>query len=96
MVSLAIHIPGHVARLKEEAYVISNLGDLFYPFAVEVFGAFHPALDRFLRALAALCVERQPYPRSRWLRPFLGSVGLSGTAEGAGLHDPAESGDGRF
>ncbi|CAM6100623.1 unnamed protein product [Calypogeia fissa] len=66
MVSLAAHISGHAAshaaRLKEEAYATRHPGDLFYPFAVEIFGALHPALDRFLRASAALCVERRPYP----------------------------------
>ncbi|CAM6129262.1 unnamed protein product [Calypogeia fissa] len=65
MVSLAAHISGHAAshaaRLKEEAYATRHLGDLFYPFAVEVFGALHSALDRFLQASAALCVERRPY-----------------------------------
>ncbi|CAM6101217.1 unnamed protein product [Calypogeia fissa] len=57
-VSLVAHIPGHAAshtaRLKEEAYVIRHHGDLFYPFAVEVFGVLHPALDRFLWYSAAL------------------------------------------
>ncbi|CAM6100549.1 unnamed protein product [Calypogeia fissa] len=56
MVSSAAHIPGHaashVARLKEEAYAIRHPGDLFYPFAVEVFGALHPAVDQFLRSSA--------------------------------------------
>ncbi|CAM6094142.1 unnamed protein product [Calypogeia fissa] len=78
MVSSAAHIPGHAAshaaRLKEEAYAIRHPGDLFHPFAIEVFGALHPALDRFLRSSAALCVERRLYPPSRWLRPFFGSV----------------------
>ncbi|CAM6120824.1 unnamed protein product [Calypogeia fissa] len=67
MVSSAAHISGHAAshaaRLKEEAYAaIRHPKDLFYPFGVEVFGALHPALDRFLRASAALCMERRPYP----------------------------------
>ncbi|CAM6116113.1 unnamed protein product [Calypogeia fissa] len=57
MVSSAAHIPGHAAahaaRLKE-VYAIRHPSDLFYPFAVEVFGALHPALDRFLQSLAAL------------------------------------------
>ncbi|CAM6097416.1 unnamed protein product [Calypogeia fissa] len=77
MVSSAAHIPGHAAshaaRLKEEAYAIRHNGDLFYPFVVEVFGALHPVLDRFLRSMAALCVERRPYPQSRWSWLFLGS-----------------------
>ncbi|CAM6125986.1 unnamed protein product [Calypogeia fissa] len=77
MVSSAAHIPGHAAshtaRLKEEAYAVRHSNDLFYPFAVEEFGALHPALDWFLRSTAALCVERRPYPLSWWLRPFLGS-----------------------
>ncbi|CAM6087201.1 unnamed protein product [Calypogeia fissa] len=77
MVSSATHIPGHAAshaaRLKEEAYAVRHSGDLFYPFAVEVFGALHLALDWFLQSTAALCVERRPHPWSRWLRPFLGS-----------------------
>ncbi|CAM6126106.1 unnamed protein product [Calypogeia fissa] len=66
MVSSAAHIPrqaaSHAARPKEEAYAVRHSGDLFYPFAVEVFGALHPALDRFLRSTEALCVERRPYP----------------------------------
>ncbi|CAM6103094.1 unnamed protein product [Calypogeia fissa] len=66
MVSSTAHISGHAAshtaRLKEEAYATRHPGDLFYPFAVEVFGALHPALDRFLWASAALCVERRLYP----------------------------------
>ncbi|CAM6128877.1 unnamed protein product [Calypogeia fissa] len=74
MVSSAAHIPGHAAshaaRLKEEAYVIRHPENLFYPFAVEVFGSLHPALDQCLRSSAALCVERRPYPRSRWLWSF--------------------------
>ncbi|CAM6105208.1 unnamed protein product [Calypogeia fissa] len=74
MVSSAAQIPGHAvshaAWLKEETYVIRHSGNLFYHLAIEVFGAHHSALDRFLRSMAALCVERQPYPRSRWLRPF--------------------------
>ncbi|CAM6107165.1 unnamed protein product [Calypogeia fissa] len=52
MVSSAAHITGHatshVARLKEEAYAIRHPRDLFYPFAIEVFGALHPTLDQFL------------------------------------------------
>ncbi|CAM6099975.1 unnamed protein product [Calypogeia fissa] len=62
MVSSAVHVPGHAAWLKEEAYAIRHPGDLFYPFAVEVFGALHSALDQFLRSSAALCVEQLPYP----------------------------------
>ncbi|CAM6092939.1 unnamed protein product [Calypogeia fissa] len=66
MVYSAAHIPGHatshVAWLKEEAYAIRHPGDLFYPFAVEVFGALHPTLDRFLQSSAALCMERRQYP----------------------------------
>ncbi|CAM6127893.1 unnamed protein product [Calypogeia fissa] len=77
MVLSAAHIPGHMAshaaRLKEEAYAVRPSGDLFYHFAIEVFGALHSALDRFLRSSRALCVERWPYPLSRWLGPFLGS-----------------------
>ncbi|CAM6090460.1 unnamed protein product [Calypogeia fissa] len=65
MVSSAVHILGHAAshaaRLKEEAYAVRHSRDLFYSFAVEVFGAPHPALDQFLRSLAALCVERRLY-----------------------------------
>ncbi|CAM6128572.1 unnamed protein product [Calypogeia fissa] len=66
MFSSAAHIPkhaaSHAARLKEEAYAIHHPWDLFYPFAVEVFGALHPALDQLLRSAAALCMERRPYP----------------------------------
>ncbi|CAM6105999.1 unnamed protein product [Calypogeia fissa] len=75
MVSSATHIPGHaashLARLKEEAYAIRHPGDLFYPFAIEVFGALHLALDRFLWSLAALCVERRPYPLVSVVTVFL-------------------------
>ncbi|CAM6089160.1 unnamed protein product [Calypogeia fissa] len=75
MVSSAAHIPGHAtshaARLKEEVYVVRHSGDLFYPFAVEVFGALHSALDRFLRSTAALCVERQLYPLVSVVTAFL-------------------------
>ncbi|CAM6121060.1 unnamed protein product [Calypogeia fissa] len=75
MVSLAAHISGHAAshaaRLKEEAYAIRHPGDLFYPFAIGVFGALHPALDRFLRSSAALCVERRPYPPILVVTTFL-------------------------
>ncbi|CAM6127371.1 unnamed protein product [Calypogeia fissa] len=75
MVSSAAHISGHAAshaaRLKEEAYAIRHPGDLFYPFAIEVFGALHPALDRFLRSSAALCVERRPYPPVSVVTAFL-------------------------
>ncbi|CAM6103476.1 unnamed protein product [Calypogeia fissa] len=75
MVSSAAHIPGHAAshatRLKEEAYAVCHSGDLFYPFAVEVFGVLHPALDRFLRSMAALCVERWPYPPVSVVTAFL-------------------------
>ncbi|CAM6107375.1 unnamed protein product [Calypogeia fissa] len=67
MVSSAAHISGHAAS----HYAICHHGDLFYPFAIEVFGALHPALDQFLPSSAALCVERQPYP------PDLGGYGLS-------------------
>ncbi|CAM6119216.1 unnamed protein product [Calypogeia fissa] len=65
------HVAFYAARLKEEEYVIHHHGDLFYPFVVEVFGAFHPALDRFLRSLAALCVERRPYPLVLVVTAFL-------------------------
>ncbi|CAM6111850.1 unnamed protein product [Calypogeia fissa] len=65
MVSSTAHISGHAAshaaRFKEEAYAVRYSGDLFYPFAIEVFGALHPPLDRFLWSTAALCVERWPY-----------------------------------
>ncbi|CAM6087665.1 unnamed protein product [Calypogeia fissa] len=79
MVSLAAHVPArgsatttcHAARLKEEAYAVRHHRDLFYPFAVEVFGALHPALDRFLRSMAALCVERRPYPLVSVVTAFL-------------------------
>ncbi|CAM6101649.1 unnamed protein product [Calypogeia fissa] len=75
MVSLVAHIPGHAAshatRLKEEAYAVRHSGNLFYPFAVEVFGVLHPALDKFIRSLAALCVERQPYPPVLVVMAFL-------------------------
>ncbi|CAM6124290.1 unnamed protein product [Calypogeia fissa] len=68
MVSSIAHIPGHaashVARLKEEVYVIRHPGDLFYPFAVGVFGALHPGLDQFLWSSAAV-------------PPGLGGYGLS-------------------
>ncbi|CAM6126357.1 unnamed protein product [Calypogeia fissa] len=75
MVSSAAHFPGHAAshaaRLKEEAYAVRHSGDLFYPFAVEVFGALHPALDKFLRSTTALCVERRPYPPVSVVTAFL-------------------------
>ncbi|CAM6103970.1 unnamed protein product [Calypogeia fissa] len=75
MVSSAAHIPGHAAShatwVKEEAYAIRHSEDLFYPFAVEVFGALHPALDRFLRSMAALCVEWRPYPPVSVIMAFL-------------------------
>ncbi|CAM6102357.1 unnamed protein product [Calypogeia fissa] len=75
MVSSAAHIPGHAtshtARLKEETYAVRHGGDLFYPFAVEVFGALHLALDRFLWSMAALCVERRPYPPVLVVTAFL-------------------------
>ncbi|CAM6108831.1 unnamed protein product [Calypogeia fissa] len=75
MVSSIGHIPGHAAshaaRLKEEPYAIRHPGDLFYPFAVEVFGALHLALDQFLQSSAALCVERRPYPPISMVRAFL-------------------------
>jgi hypothetical protein len=49
---VAAHTPGHAAaraaQLKEQAYSTSYLGDLFYPLALEVYGALHPVLDRFL------------------------------------------------
>ncbi|CAM6084214.1 unnamed protein product [Calypogeia fissa] len=58
MVSSAAHILGHAAshaaRLKEEVYAVHHSGDLFYPFVVELFGALHPVLDRFLRSTAAV------------------------------------------
>ncbi|CAM6113135.1 unnamed protein product [Calypogeia fissa] len=56
---------------EEEAYAIRHLGDLFYPFAIEVFGALHPGLDRFFRSSAALCVERRPYPLVSVVTAFL-------------------------
>ncbi|CAM6086617.1 unnamed protein product [Calypogeia fissa] len=75
MVSSAAHIPehasSHAARLKEEAYAVRHSGDLFYPFAVEVFGALHPALDRLLRSTAALYVEQRPYPPVSVVTAFL-------------------------
>ncbi|CAM6129749.1 unnamed protein product [Calypogeia fissa] len=75
MVSSAAHIPGHAAShaawLKEEAYAIRHHGDLFYPFAVEVFGALHPMLDRFLRSSMAFRVERRPYPPVSVVTAFL-------------------------
>ncbi|CAM6098052.1 unnamed protein product [Calypogeia fissa] len=81
----AAHIPGHAAshaaQLKEEAYAIHHSGDLFYPFAVEVFGALHPVLDRLLRYTAALCVEQRPYPLVSVVTAFLRqrvSVALQG------------------
>ncbi|CAM6117876.1 unnamed protein product [Calypogeia fissa] len=62
MVLSAAHILGHgvshAAWLKEEVYVVCYSMDLFYPFAIEVFGALHLALDRFLWSTMALCVER--------------------------------------
>ncbi|CAM6090666.1 unnamed protein product [Calypogeia fissa] len=71
----AAHIPGHAAshaaRLKEEAYAVCHHGDLFYPFAVKVFG--------FLRFTAALCMEGRPYPPVSVVTAFLrqrGSVTL--------------------
>ncbi|CAM6126907.1 unnamed protein product [Calypogeia fissa] len=71
MVSSAAHISGHAARLKEEAYAIRHHGDLFYPFAIEVFGSLHPAMDRFFQSSAALCVERRPYPLVSVVTAFL-------------------------
>ncbi|CAM6102705.1 unnamed protein product [Calypogeia fissa] len=75
MVSSAAHISGHAAthaaRLKEEAYVIRHPEDLFYPFAIEVFGALHPALDQFLQSSVTLCMERQPYPPVSVVTAFL-------------------------
>ncbi|CAM6103044.1 unnamed protein product [Calypogeia fissa] len=75
MVSLAAHIPGHTAshaaQLKEEAYAVRHSSDLFYPFAIEVFGALHLALDRFLRSSVALCVEQRPYPPISMVKAFL-------------------------
>ncbi|CAM6088594.1 unnamed protein product [Calypogeia fissa] len=47
------------------------VGTLFYPFAVEVFGALHPVLDKFLRTTTALCVERRPYPPVSVVTAFL-------------------------
>ncbi|CAM6084321.1 unnamed protein product [Calypogeia fissa] len=47
MVASAAHNRGHAAfhtaQLKEEAYAVRHSRDLFYPFAVEVFGALHSA-----------------------------------------------------
>ncbi|CAM6087710.1 unnamed protein product [Calypogeia fissa] len=61
MVSSVAHISGHAAshaaRLKEEAYAIRHPGDLFYPFAIEVFGVLHPVpsvLGGPLRGAAAV------------------------------------------
>ncbi|CAM6116631.1 unnamed protein product [Calypogeia fissa] len=75
MVSSVTHILGHAAshaaRLKEEAYAVCHNEDLFYPFGVEVFGALHPALDRFLRSMTALCVEWRPYPPVSVVTAFL-------------------------
>ncbi|CAM6096596.1 unnamed protein product [Calypogeia fissa] len=75
MVSLAAHILGHAAshaaRLKEEAYAIRHPEDLFYPFAVEVFGVLHLDLDRFLQSSAALYVERRPSPPVSVVTAFL-------------------------
>ncbi|CAM6121805.1 unnamed protein product [Calypogeia fissa] len=75
MVASAAHIPGHAAshsaRLKEEAYVVRHSGDLFYPFAVEVFGTLHSTLDRFLRSTAALCMEQWQYPPVSVVTAFL-------------------------
>ncbi|CAM6102457.1 unnamed protein product [Calypogeia fissa] len=75
MVSSASHIPGHVtshaAWLKEEAYAVRHGGDLFYPFAIEVFGALHPALDQFFRSTVALCVELRLYPLVSVVTAFL-------------------------
>ncbi|CAM6121883.1 unnamed protein product [Calypogeia fissa] len=75
MVSSAAHIPGHAAshaaQLKEEAYAVRHSGDLFYPFAVEMFGALHSTLDRFLWSTVALCVERRPYPPVLVVTAFL-------------------------
>ncbi|CAM6099499.1 unnamed protein product [Calypogeia fissa] len=75
MVSSAAHIPGHAAshaaRLKEEAFAIRHSGDLFYPFAVEVFGALHPALDKFLRSTGG------PLRGAMAVSPDLGGYKLS-------------------
>ncbi|CAM6128808.1 unnamed protein product [Calypogeia fissa] len=74
-VSSATHIPGHVAshmaQLKEKAYAVHRSGDLFYPFAIEVFGALHSALDQFLRSTMTLCVERWPYAPVSVIMAFL-------------------------
>ncbi|CAM6093360.1 unnamed protein product [Calypogeia fissa] len=75
MVSSAAHILGHAAshaaRHTEEAYAVLHSKNLFYPFAIEVFGALHLALDRFFQSMAALCVERRPYPPVLVVMTFL-------------------------
>ncbi|CAM6099766.1 unnamed protein product [Calypogeia fissa] len=75
MVSSAAHIHGHAAShtawLKEEVYTVRHSRDLLYPFAIEVVGALHSALDRFLWSTAALCVERRPYPPNLVVMAFL-------------------------
>lgn len=42
---VAAHVPGHAtactARLKDNAFVVSYRRDLFYLFALEVYGALH-------------------------------------------------------
>ncbi|CAM6095026.1 unnamed protein product [Calypogeia fissa] len=82
MVLSATHIPGHatsyVARLKEEAYVIRHSGDLFYPFAIEAFGALHLTLDPRLDRKQLFVWSGGCAPRSRWLWPFLSRLRSKG------------------
>ncbi|CAM6105100.1 unnamed protein product [Calypogeia fissa] len=74
MVLSAAHIPGHAAshaaRLKEEAYVVHHSRDLFYPFALEIFGCFtRPWICSF--------DPRQLFVWSGGRTPSLGGYGLS-------------------
>ncbi|CAM6126994.1 unnamed protein product [Calypogeia fissa] len=77
MVSLAAHILGHAAshaaRLKEEAYAVPIAMTYFTPLQLRFLG-------RFTRPWTGSFGPRRPFawsggrtPRSRWLRPFLGS-----------------------
>ncbi|CAM6109055.1 unnamed protein product [Calypogeia fissa] len=75
MVSSVAHILGHavshVAPAQGGGVFHSASWDLFYPFVVEIFGAFHLVLDRFFRSSTALCVERRPYPPVSVVTAFL-------------------------
>ncbi|CAM6120636.1 unnamed protein product [Calypogeia fissa] len=61
---ISVHAASHAASIHHH-------GDLFYPFAMEVFGGASLGPDRFLRSSTALCVERQPYPPGLMVMAFL-------------------------